>query len=435
MKSKLSAIALDLLTFLNEKKINQGNILLACSGGADSMALAIAFQELLERAKIKIKPIVVHVDHGWRESSAQEAERVREYFEHLGWVFECKRLETKEKKSDLENQCRKERMDFFQKIYQKWNCQALFLGHHADDQIETILKRLFEGAGLWALSAIKSTNIFGNMQALRPFLRIKKSLLIQYCENKNVSFIEDSSNLDPQFLRGRFRTQILPFLEKNFEKSIGNNLLEFQEQVCEWQEYVQALLDKEFKKKVEGLLGAYWKYDEQAIFLTQLFIKEFLEQKGFIVSRCVRKNIAHFLHEGSANKQFPLKQAQVCVDRSVLYYLPALPAGILFEPCSFQGQKALGKWVYSEPVSQALPFAQAFLRGRLYLPLVDQNPVKILFIKDLKDVAVEKKIKKNLLSDKVPNWAWQWVPLIKKGHDYFLAYREKKLLCYHFQES
>ena len=107
--------------------------LLALSGGSDSMYL---FHQLLDG---KYDFAVAHVDHGWRETSKEEALWLKEYCEARGITFYGHKLD----RVLGEDEARRARLAFFRSIE---GFDAVLMAHHADDQVETILKRLFEGS-------------------------------------------------------------------------------------------------------------------------------------------------------------------------------------------------------------------------------------------------------------------------------------------------
>ncbi|MCH9703393.1 MAG: tRNA lysidine(34) synthetase TilS, partial [Chlamydiae bacterium] len=132
------------------KKIcaGRGPLLLALSGGPDSMALLHLMRELNHPFE------VAHIDHGWREKSAEEAEKLQTL---VNEPFHLKRLE--KFSQNAEDQARRARLNFFRELCEKRGLEGVLLGHHADDQAETVLKRLFEGARLTKLSGLERERI------------------------------------------------------------------------------------------------------------------------------------------------------------------------------------------------------------------------------------------------------------------------------------
>ncbi len=116
------------------------------SGGADSLALLHLLIE--SRSLFNLDLHVLHVDSGWRQESYQEAEKLKRYVQQLDIPFYLHRPSRIDRR---ENAAREERLLFFQEVYEAIKCQGLFLGHQGDDQSETILKRILEGASLFCL--------------------------------------------------------------------------------------------------------------------------------------------------------------------------------------------------------------------------------------------------------------------------------------------
>ncbi len=188
--------------------------LLGLSGGPDSMAL---LQRALDEGIPNLH--LAHIDHAWRSSSAAEAEELSRLAKKLNLPFHLKRLEKPTTEANLEDLGRQARLTFFQELYQKLDCGALLLGHHLDDQAETVLKRLFEGASLPKLRGMQHVVIHRQMRIVRPFLSVPKSSL-----KTTYTPIDDPTNRDPKYLRSRMRTTLIPALEHHFGKSIARNL-------------------------------------------------------------------------------------------------------------------------------------------------------------------------------------------------------------------
>ena len=197
--------------------------LVALSGGIDSMAL---YHLATEAGKLTGNMVhAVHVDHRMREESSEQALLLSK------WTgCEVLALSGAAPEKDIENQLRIQRYDAIRKVYENLGATVLLTGHHADDQVETVLKRIFEGASLVRLGGIDQELSLFEMNVKRPLLSLYKKDLEAYLSKKRLPHIEDSSNCDPLFTRNRIRNDILPYLEQSFGKNIKNNLLALSEE-------------------------------------------------------------------------------------------------------------------------------------------------------------------------------------------------------------
>jgi tRNA(Ile)-lysidine synthase len=210
-------------------------VILGFSGGPDSSALLHCFWKL--QRKYCLEVVVLHVDHGWREESAREAKRLQEYVSGLGLEFHLETLKADLNDSNLEEEARLARLKIFKKYFVEMSAQAVIFAHQAQDQSETVLKRLFEGSHLITLGAMKKVSALEGMTIWRPFLEIPKEELIAHCKASGVSYLMDSTNEDERFLRARMRKRLVPLLEEHFGKGIQGNLARFSEMVHEMSDY------------------------------------------------------------------------------------------------------------------------------------------------------------------------------------------------------
>ena len=174
----------------------------AVSGGADSMAL------LVLAVASGCAVTAVHVDHGLRPNSADEAIVVRGLAHQLGAMFEAKSVQI-EPGSNLESRARDAR-------YAVLPADVL-TGHTADDQAETVLINLLRGAGLRGLSGMQP-----NSQ--HPILRLRRSETHELCAALKIETVRDPSNDDPKFQRNRIRRDLIPLLDELSKRDVAELL-------------------------------------------------------------------------------------------------------------------------------------------------------------------------------------------------------------------
>lgn len=189
-------------------------ILVAVSGGADSLALAEAAK--LEGEKLALKVIAVTVDHQLQSGSDTQAVKV---VEQLSIPCTIKKVEV-QITDGLEASARRARYAALEESARENSAVAVLLGHTKDDQAETVLLGLARGSGARSLSAMAQRNgIY-----LRPFLEITREQTVAACKELNLTPWNDPHNNDESFLRVKARKNVLPVLEKELGPGIREAL-------------------------------------------------------------------------------------------------------------------------------------------------------------------------------------------------------------------
>jgi tRNA(Ile)-lysidine synthase len=180
-------------------------VLVAVSGGADSTALLSLLLALAPEWGLRLR--VLHVDHGLREDSAADAEFVRALGRRLGVPVEATRVSVV-RRGSLEEAARVARYAALEDYADRIGAQRIALGHTADDQAETVLMRLLEGAGVRGLAGIPPVR--GRL--IRPLIAARRAALVAWLTRAGLEWREDPTNRDLKFLRNRIRHEVLPLL-------------------------------------------------------------------------------------------------------------------------------------------------------------------------------------------------------------------------------
>ena len=205
-----------------------GRYLIGVSGGRDSVALLHRLTNLGYR-----KLIVCHLNHQLRgRSSAADARFVEKLAAQYGVDFEFGsanvRAIAKKKKNSIETAAREARYSFFAKTAKRRRCHTIFLGHHADDLVETFLLNLIRGAGLTGLAAMRDVStrdIDGvNLTIVRPLLSVWRSDIDKYVQQYHLKFREDATNKNLAATRNRLRNRIIPYLERILGRNLRQNI-------------------------------------------------------------------------------------------------------------------------------------------------------------------------------------------------------------------
>ncbi|MGE0669741.1 MAG: tRNA lysidine(34) synthetase TilS [Parachlamydiales bacterium] len=294
--------------------------LLAYSGGPDSKALLYLLLEC--RRMLKAEFCLVHVDHGWRTESAIEAQAIAAEAEKLQLkLFSCRLKTEGMPERNAEAMAREERFRYFQQVYRDIDAQGLLLAHQADDQAETVLKRLLEGAHPIHWPGIEADGKMGEMRTLRPLLGVSKKELVLWLEEKELTPFIDGTNLDPRFLRGRMRSQIIPNLSSQFGKEISHNLCKAADASAEIHAYLVKRCEPHWGKLVSDDSTVRWDLTEveEALELRWL-LKMWAESQKLQVSYEMLQAIALGLLKRESDKRFPLKTGIISIHCGHLIY-------------------------------------------------------------------------------------------------------------------
>jgi tRNA(Ile)-lysidine synthase len=219
----------DILHFIRNKQligIRDGTIVVAVSGGPDSMCLLHLLARLAGQLHITL--VASYVNHGLRPDEAeQEQELVMDAAEKLCCSFETGAVEVQEyarsHNLSIEHAARVLRYDFLDKVAAQYRADRIALAHTADDQAEELLLRLIRGTGRTGLAGMKAMR---QGKYIRPLLSTTKSRLYDYLHRNKIAFAHDSSNRQRIFLRNKIRLDLLPYLTREFNPNIQQTLLQ-----------------------------------------------------------------------------------------------------------------------------------------------------------------------------------------------------------------
>ncbi len=186
-----------------------GRILIAFSGGADSVCLAGNMVE----SKPSRPLLAVHIDHGLDEFSSQRAARAQTLADQLGLALQVERLDPAPRRGG-EAAARDARYRIFTQLLS--DDELLVTGHHADDQAETVLLRLLRGAGAQGMKGIPQQRRLGAGWLARPLLRWPRSKIIEWLQARELRWQDDPTNTDLGIDRNFLRHRVLPLLESRW---------------------------------------------------------------------------------------------------------------------------------------------------------------------------------------------------------------------------
>ena len=241
--------AMNFIRNLNIK--SDESIVVAVSGGPDSMALLDLLIKIRNEAKYSI--VCAHVNHNVREESKDELEFVKEYCEDNNVIFESLVVD-KWQNDNFHALARKVRYEFFESLLEKYNSKYLFLAHHGDDLIETILMRLTRGSSFAGYHAFLEIEPRETYSIIRPLLNLSKQEIEDYDKSNNINYVIDKSNFKDKYTRNRYRKYVLPFLKQE-NSNVIEKFKEFSETIYDYEEYImKEVLDRYDKIVINNII-------------------------------------------------------------------------------------------------------------------------------------------------------------------------------------
>lgn len=409
-----------------EKMIVSGDkVILALSGGPDSMALFSILKELKD--KIGFEIIAAHLNHGLRKEADEEARFVEDYCCQQGIPCyvrkaEVKKIAEKEGKS-LEEAGREERYRFFRELKKELGAQRIATAHHKDDLAETVLHHVIRGSGVKGLRGIMPVN--GDL--IRPLLTVTRREIEAYLKEAGIPYCIDMSNYEPVYLRNRIRNELMPYLKKEFNPRLVESLCQLA--------YIARLENEVLEKETEK----YWPQilllreenrivlDSEALSLLhpayqhRLLIKALKEMRGGkegdinlkevmeILKLMEKKGSSRVIHLAGGirvNKSYGELIISSREEEKIAYcyqvsipgevYVPELDEVYVFELADINNLNREGALAYLDYENLEFPL---FIRSRR--PGDTFRPVGLKGGKKIKDFFIDAKIPVNL-RDKIP---------------------------------
>lgn len=234
---------------------SRDSVLLAISGGLDSLVLLHALLEL------GFQPQLAHVNFKLRGAAADEdqlfCERLAKQHQlefHLA-TFNTQAY-ADEHHLSIQMAARELRYGFFDELDAQNNFRAILTAHHGDDQIETVLFKLARGSGLTAIAGIRAQR----QKFLRPMLGLLRTDLESFAKARHLAWREDASNADTKYLRNAYRHRLIPLWEE-IQPDLKTKILESSRLLREQDQALQALLEEQlaqYLKIEDGVESLHW---------------------------------------------------------------------------------------------------------------------------------------------------------------------------------
>lgn len=237
------------------------SLLVAVSGGPDSIGLFDLLYQI--RVDWHLDLHIIHVNHCLRGEASDKDQLFAEKFaKDLKMPISVKRVAVadyaRDRQLSIEEAARECRLQFFKEESDRLGIRKVVLGHHKDDQAETVLFRILRGTGLKGLGAMKPMSDWQGLTLIRPLIEFEKNQILEYVKERKLAYCTDESNQETRFMRNRIRHRLLPDLERYYNPKIKNALANLAETVTLDFAYLDEIIQKNYpkviRKRKEGLL-------------------------------------------------------------------------------------------------------------------------------------------------------------------------------------
>lgn len=334
-------------------------VVIGVSGGADSISLMHYLISIRKEKRLEL--VVAHVDHMFRgKQSEEDLLFVKAECEKRNILFEASRIDVKafqkENKWSAQVAARKCRYSFYEEVMAKHSADFLALGHHGDDQVETMLMRMGRGSSINGYAGILPKRPFGNGWIIRPLLSVTKEEVLEYVQRNGLSYRHDPSNDEDAYRRNRIRHHVLPLLKEEFP-ALNEKFQSFSEHLQEDNFYLEELTEKEWNKVIKT------KNESRVVIRRKplLLMAKPLQRRGFQL-------ILNYLY----NNEIPPSLSSIHIDNLLSLLESEHPSGMLHFPNYLKVTRSYNDCTLSFENERAIPFrAMIEVPGKITLPTDD----------------------------------------------------------------
>ena len=353
------------------------DIALALSGGIDSMVL---YHLLTREYKHTYKTLtVIHVNHNVREASKEEAAYIERMTKRDR--IRCEKTILNFTEEFSQEAGRIKRYDFFREVLNDLNIKYLLMGHHQDDQYETVLQQLLTGRHLYGNVGIPKVRDNGSYTIVRPFQNITKADIQKYQKHHEITYFEDESNAGDDYTRNYVRHHIIPAV--NESASLDISQLDYVRQdLNELSDFAYDFAER-FVSMYDGRLPRD-EYLKHSGIVRRYILTALLNRDGIRIGRQAQNSLDELLAGGPAQTVFEAGAVSVHIEYD--YFYAAQPAEEM--PETLLSIEDNGEFIYNDyHVTVDLPESELPLTLRMkadgdkiYLKNTGTKKVSRLFI-------------------------------------------------------
>lgn len=278
-------------------------IVVAVSGGVDSMVLCHLILQQTNKQWQKKHIIIAHVNHFMRENALHDQAVVERFAKDNALIFE---VNTHAPTLKNEAEARAFRYQFLKQIAQKYNANYIVTAHHQDDQVETILLDIIRhGSASRLLHIVDKQRMMGtNCQLVRPLLHVTKQQLLHYATQQRIPFVEDETNAQTHYTRNHLRHCVLPQLAIEND-AYATHITQFAAELNDMNMFIDAFVTDAFKRCVQNMNVHIEALQQEQPLIQKRVLIRWLEQIGYLTHYNI-KQLLTLLQQQNGQKQLQL---------------------------------------------------------------------------------------------------------------------------------
>ncbi|MBR0490825.1 MAG: tRNA lysidine(34) synthetase TilS [Clostridia bacterium] len=236
-----------LRTIKENKLIKDGDkLVLAVSGGPDSIAMLNALNNIKNSKEINFEFVVSHINHMIREEAEEDENFVKDFCEKIGVQFFSKSIDVKEiannNKIGLEEAGRIARYKYFDEVAKLTDSKKIAIAHNKNDSVETTIMHILRGCGTYGLHGI----VAKNGKYIRPLIDCQRQEIEDYCKESNIEARIDKTNFENVYTRNKIRNVVIPYIKEEFNPNIIETISRLSEAVRLEDEFYDAFTKRVF---------------------------------------------------------------------------------------------------------------------------------------------------------------------------------------------
>ncbi len=237
------------------------SVIVAVSGGPDSVALLRGLAALKREAGGEGRLVIAHLNHHLRPDADDDARFVGELAKQLELPFEGGNAAVAElaarQRDGMEAAAREGRHNYLRQTAEKLGARYVAMGHTADDQVETVLLNVLRGTGLAGLAGMPRARPLGEaVSIIRPLLALRREEVLRYLDQIGQKYCVDASNTSHDFARNRVRHELLPLLQEKYNPEIAGSIARLSKLAGDAQRFIEQLADDLLERAVTSEIPA-----------------------------------------------------------------------------------------------------------------------------------------------------------------------------------